>query len=148
MSDAAHESIQVNASPERCYAVALDFERYPDWAKDVRQVDVLERDEQGRGTKVEYRAAAMGRSIQYVLEYDFTDAPSEFSWKLVEGDTVRTLDGTYRFDSSEGGTTVDYWLTIDLAFPLPGLVKRRASGLILSTALKELKREAEKGQTA
>jgi len=148
MSDAAHESIQVNATPQRCFEVAVDFERYPEWAKDVRQVDVLERDDEGRGVKVEFRAAAMGRSIQYVLAYDFTDAPSEFSWKLVEGDMVRTLDGTYRFNAGATGTTVDYWLTIDLAFPLPGLVKRRASGLILGNALKELKREAEIGTSA
>lgn len=145
MPDEAHETIQVNAPPDRLWTVALDFERYPEWAKDVREVRILERDGEGRGAKVEFRAAAMGRSIQYVLEYDYSDAPSEFSWKLVEGDTVRRLDGTYRFDASDAGTQVDYWLTIDLAFPLPGLVKRRAAGLILSNALKELKKEAESG---
>ena len=145
MADQATERIRVAADPERCYAVALDFERYPEWARDVKSVRVVERDGEGRGSKVEYRAAAMGRSIRYVLAYDFTEAPQSFSWRLVEGDMVRRLDGSYRFEGGGGATDVTYELTVDLAIPLPGLVKRRAAGLITGTALKELKRRVENG---
>jgi len=144
MADQAHESIHVAAPADRCWDIAVDVERYPEWAKDVKSVEVLGRDEHGRPKTVEFRAAAMGRSMTYTLEYDYTDGPSEFSWHLVEGDIVKQLDGTYRFDPVEGGTEVHYWLTIDVAIPLPGLVKRRAAGMILGTALKELKKEAER----
>lgn len=143
MADQATEHIRVAADPDRCFAVALDFERYPDWARDVKSVRVVETDAEGRGSKVEYRAAAMGRSIRYVLAYDFSEAPHAFSWKLVEGDMVRRLDGSYRFDGSDGATDVTYELTVDLTIPLPGLVKRKAAGLITGTALKELKRRVE-----
>jgi polyketide cyclase/dehydrase/lipid transport protein len=107
-------------------------------------VRVLEFDEEGRGTRVEYRAAALGKSIRYVLAYDYRDAPSSFSWELVEGDMLRRLDGRYQFDA-EGPTStrVHYNLAVDLAVPLPGLVKRRAAGLIMGSALKELKRQVE-----
>ena len=57
------------------------------------------RDAEGRGAKVEYRAAALGKSIRYVLEYDYTEAPDAFSWKFVEGDMLRRLDGSYRFEA-------------------------------------------------
>jgi hypothetical protein len=81
--------------------------------------------------------------VRYVLDYDFTDAPRGFSWSLVEGDMLRALDGEYGFTPDGDGTHVDYHLRIDLAIPLPGLIKRRASGIIVGTALKDLKRVVE-----
>jgi len=144
MADEAHEHTTVAASPDRCYAVATDFERYPSWARDVKQVDVLERDGDGRGAKVEYRVAGLGQSIRYVLAYDFTEAPAAFSWQLVESDKLRRLDGRYGFEPDGSGTRVTYDLTIDVSIPLPGLIRRQAARMIMGTALRELKREVER----
>lgn len=143
MAETANERIRIEAPPQRCYEVATDFEEYPKWAKDVKQAKVIERDDEGRGRKVEYRAAAMGRSIRYVLDYDYADAPAAFSWKLVEGDMLRRLDGRYGFQPDGEATRVTYELVVDLSVPMPGLIKRRAAGLIMGSALKELKREIE-----
>jgi uncharacterized membrane protein len=144
MADTASERIRVDAPASRCLDVALDFESYPEWARDVREAKVLETDDQGRGSKVEFRAAALGKSIRYVLAYDFTELPEAFSWQFVEGDMLRQLDGTYRFEAEGPDTTrVHYELTVDLAVPLPGLLKRRAAGLIMGSALKELKKQVE-----
>ena len=57
---------------------------------------------------------------------------------------LRRLDGSYR--SSRKGRrspAVHYDLAVELAMPLPGLVKRRAAGLIMGSALKELKKQVE-----
>jgi hypothetical protein len=144
VADQVSERIRVDASAARCFEVATDFEKYPKWARDVKEARVLERDAEGRGTKVEFRAAAMGRTIRYVLAYDYTDAPTSFSWVLVEGDMLRRLDGKYGFDPDGPATRVTYDLAVDLSVPLPGLIKRRAAGLIMGSALKELKREVER----
>lgn len=143
MAETASERIRIETPPSRVYEIAVDFERYPDWAKDVKQVKVLDRDDEGRGLRVEYRAAALGRSTRYVLEYDYGKAPAAFSWKLVEGDMLRQLDGRYGFEPDGEGTRVSYELTADPSIPLPGFIKRRAASKIIGTALKELKREAE-----
>jgi ribosome-associated toxin RatA of RatAB toxin-antitoxin module len=143
MTETANERIRVDAPPARAWDVAVDFESYPEWVRDVKEARILERDGEGRGRRVEFRAAALGKSIRYVLEYDYSDAPTSFSWKFVEGDFVRRLDGTYRFEPDGDGTRVQYDLAVDLAVPLPGLVKRRAAGLIMGSALKELKKQVE-----
>ena len=70
MSETVHERIRIEADVAACLATVLDFEAYPEWARDLKQVTVLERDAEGRGTKVEFRAAAMGKSFTYVLAYD------------------------------------------------------------------------------
>jgi uncharacterized membrane protein len=143
VAEQVSERIHIDAPPERTYEVATDYERYPEWAKDVKQANILERDAEGRGAKVEYRAAAFGRSTRYVLQYDYSQAPAAFSWTLVEGEMVRTIDGSYRFDSDGDGTRVSYDLAIDPSIPLPGFLKRRTAGMIVSTALKELKKAVE-----
>jgi hypothetical protein len=144
MAEQAHEHISVSAPPARVRGITLDFESYPQWAKDVKEINVLERDAEGRGTKVEFRVAGLGRSIHYVLAYDLSELPTAFTWKLVEGDILRRLDGRYGFEPEGDGTRVTYDLEVDIAIPLPGLIKRRAAGMIMGTALRELKKEAER----
>ena len=145
MTETASERIRVEAPADRCFDVAIDFESYPEWAKDVKSAHILESDDEGRGTKVEYRAAALGRSVRYVLEYDYTNAPAAFSWRFLEGDMLRRLDGSYRFEAEgDTSTRVHYDLAVEVGVPLPGILKRRAAGLIMGNALKELKKQVER----
>jgi hypothetical protein len=145
MAESATQTITIDATPEHCFAIAIDFERYPDWAPDVKQAVVKERDDQGRATEVEFRASALGRSTHYTLHYDYADAPDRLSWKLVKGDIMRACDGSYTFSpaAADGSVTeIVYALSIELVVPLPGFVKRRAEVRILNT-VKELKARAE-----
>ena len=128
---------------KRVWAIATDFERYPEWAKDVKDVIVRGRDDEGRPVEVEYRASALGRSTHYTLAYDYSQAPNVLAWRMLRGDIMRTIDGAYIFTAtSDGGTEVRYDLAIELVVPLPGFVKRRAEVRILNT-VRELKARAE-----
>ena len=62
---------------------------------------------------------------------------------VTEGEGLRRLDGSYRFEPEDDSTRVHYELAVDIAIPLPGLIKRRAAGMIMGTALKELKKAVE-----
>ena len=143
MTETATETITIAAPPEQVWAIAADVERYPDWAKDVKDVVVRSRDEQGRPAEVEYRASALGRSTHYTLAYDYTQAPDVLAWKMVKGDIQRSIEGAYYLSqTADGGTEVRYDLAIELAAPLPGFVKRRAEVRILNS-VRELKTRAE-----
>lgn len=143
MAEKASQTTTIAASPERVWAIAADFERYPEWAKDVKDVVVRARDAEGRPSEVEFRASALGRSTHYTLAYDYSQAPHALAWRMLRGDIMRTIDGAYHFSATaDGGTEVRYDLTIDLVVPLPGFVKRRAEVRILNT-VRELKTRAE-----
>ena len=142
MSDQATQSICIAATPEQCFSAVANVEQYPSWAHDIKEANVRSSGNDGRPHHVEFRAAAMGRSTRYILNYDFSGAPNTVSWSLESGDIMRTLDGTYTFASSTtvpGATDVAYHLEVDLVVPLPGFVKRRAEARIVHTALQELK---------
>jgi uncharacterized membrane protein len=146
MPEQATQRMVVNAPPERVWEVLTDFPDYPAWARGLKSVQVVRRDEQGRGLEVAFRAAAMGRSTSYVLRYDYTQAPRVLSWELLDGDITRILDGSYELAPVEGNrdrTEVTYHLTVDLKAPLPGFVKRRAQARIIHTALRDLRDHVE-----
>lgn len=144
MTDEATKQVHIDAPPEQCYAIALDFERYPEWAADVKSVEVLDRDGDGRGTKVRFRVGALGQSTRYTLAYDHSQAPRVLAWVQTDGDLTRKLDGEYVFDDDgRGGTNMTYHLTVELKVPLVGFIKRRAEARILGTALRDLKARAE-----
>jgi ribosome-associated toxin RatA of RatAB toxin-antitoxin module len=142
MVDQATQRMVVGASPARTWDVLTDFSEYPRWAHDLKSVTVVERDGEGRGILVRFRAAAMGRSTSYTLRYDYSKAPEVLAWELVEGDLTRKLDGSYELSAVEGEpdrTEVVYDLTFELVVPLPGFVKRRAESRIVHAALRQLR---------
>ena len=106
MTDRATESTTIAAAPDTVLAILLDFPRYPEWAKDLKSVEVLGVDDQGRATQVKFRAAGFGRSTSYTLTYDHSE-PHVLAWVLSEGDIMRKLDGRYVLSPVKGGTKVE-----------------------------------------
>jgi uncharacterized membrane protein len=143
MAETAFQTITIGAPMERVYEIASDFEKYPEWAKDVKEAVVRARDDDGRPVEVEFRASALGRSTHYTLTYDYSQAPNVLGWNMLRGDIMRSIDGAYTFsENTDGGVEVRYDLAIDLVVPLPGFVKRRAEQRILNT-VRELKARSE-----
>ena len=146
MADVARQEAVIAAPMEQVWATLLYFERYPAWARDLKQVEVLERDAEGRGLDVRYRAAGFGRSTTYVLRYTYDEAPNRLPWVLVSGDITRKLDGAYALSPAgpDGRhTRVVYDLAVELVIPLPGFVKHRAEHKIMHSALRELQAHVE-----
>ena len=137
----------VTASPEDCYSLISDIEQYPQWATDVSTATVTQSDPEGRAAQASFRVEALGRSARYSLAYDHSGAPHRISWKLVDGDVVKQLDGRYEFNptAEPGRTEVLYQLALVLAVPLPGFVKRRAERRIAHTALADFAARLESG---
>ena len=140
------QRMSIAGTPERCFEIVTDFERYPEWVADVKEVHVLERDPEGRGSLVSFRAGAFGRSTSYVLAYDYSGAPYEVAWTQQDGDLTSRLNGRYEFrPGSDGSTEVSYELSVELRVPIPGFVKRRVEANILHAAVRDLKTRVEGG---
>lgn len=142
MSDTIEDSIDVAARASDVFAVATDFEAYPDWNEGVKKVEVRATDDEGRATRVWFEVDARVKVVRYTLAYDYSNAPRSFSWDLVEGD-VKELRGSYDFDELDGVTEVRYALTLDPGFPMPGFLRRQAGRQIARAALQDLKRRVE-----
>ncbi len=137
------QRIEVSADPQHIYEVALDLEAYPEWASGVKQVEILEEDEHGRPLRVDFRADAMIKEINYTLRYSY-EMENGFSWTAEPGDDIKAMDGSYEFNELEDGSTeVLYALRVDPAFTVPGFLRRQAEKQIVSSALRGLKKRSE-----
>ncbi len=145
MTERTEGEIEIDADPAEVMEVIADFEAYPEWA-DVESADVLERDDEGRGTAVAYRISMMGFSVAYTLEYRYAPAHAGVAWSTREASgSVKEIEGEYVLEESDAGTRVTYRLSVEPAVPLPGLVRRQAEKRIVRTALEGLKRRVEEG---
>lgn len=144
MADRASSSITIAAPAADVMAVIADFERYPEWTSQVKTVEVLERDAEGRGSLVRFVLDAGVVRDDYTLAYDWS-VPGSLSWRLTKGQMQKAQQGSYTLAAGEGGTDVRYDLSVDLAIPMIGLFKRKAEKTIVDTALKGLKARVESG---
>ncbi|GAB3302548.1 cyclase [Epidermidibacterium keratini] len=144
MADQSTQSIVINANPEAIMDVIGDFEAYPQWAGSIKKGEPLDDDGNGWATKVAFDLDAGPISDSYTLAYDWDDYPNRVSWQLVEGKMQKSQQGSYVLsDRGDGTTEVTYNLSVELAIPMIGMMKRKAEKVIMDTALKELKKRVE-----
>jgi carbon monoxide dehydrogenase subunit G len=142
MSDQSTQSIDIAATADTVMAVIADFENYPTWAGSVKQAHVLETGDDGRAKRVQFSLVAGPVRDEYELAYVWTD-DRMVEWNLVKGQMMRAQLGRYALEPTGGGTHVTYWLSVELAIPMLGLLKRKAERIVMDQALKELKKRVE-----
>jgi carbon monoxide dehydrogenase subunit G len=140
--DQSTQSIDIDAEPAAVMAVIADFDNYPTWAGSVKKAEVLETGPDGRAKRVAFSLSAGPVQDEYELSYVWTDDRS-VEWTLAKGQMMRAQDGRYLLEPTATGTHVTYWLSVDLAIPMLGLLKRKAERVIMDQALHELKRRVE-----
>jgi uncharacterized protein YndB with AHSA1/START domain len=145
MADESTQSIVIDAPPERIMAVIADFAAYPEWTNAVKQTEVLTEDADGRGEQVRFNLDAGPIKDVYTLAYTWAADGLKVSWSLVKGQMQKSQEGSYALTPHGERTEVTYNLSVQLAIPLLGLLRRKAEKVIMDTALKELKRRVENG---
>jgi uncharacterized membrane protein len=143
MADQSTQSIVVEAPAAAIMAVIADFPNYPTWAGSVKKAEVVQDGPDGRARRVAFVLDAGVVRDQYELVYDW-DGDRRVEWELVKGQMMRAQRGSYLLEpASDGGTKVTYFLSVDLAIPMLGLLKRKAERVVMDTALRELKKRVE-----
>ncbi len=143
MAHSGTSSIDVDATTEELMAIVCDLDAYPDWLPDVKGVEVLDYDDEGRPTASEMTVDVKLKTVQYTLDYEY-EGDSKMSWLSRPGGDVKHIEGSYTFEiNDDGGTTVTYELAIDPGFPVPGFMLKQAARHITASALDGLKARAE-----
>ncbi|MGH8823973.1 MAG: SRPBCC family protein [Jiangellaceae bacterium] len=144
MAEQTTSSITIDAAAADVMAVIADLEAYPQWTASVREVEVLTvYEDDDRPAEARFVLDAGAIKDTYTLSYEWDD-DEQVRWTLVEGGLLRGLDGSYTLvEVEDGSTEVTYELSVEIAIPMLGLMKRKAEKIIIDTALKELKKRVE-----
>ncbi len=140
MADQSTQSITI-AAPPRVMAVIADFAAYPTWAGSVKKADVLESFPDGRAKTVSFAIDAGMLKDTYDLEYVWTGDERVDGRSSKARCSARKRVPTCSADGRR--TEVTYSLTVDLAIPMLGMLKRKPEKMVMDTALKELKKHVE-----
>lgn len=143
------QHVIVDATPEECYAVAVGFEDYPNWAGSMRRVTILKRNSAGLGEEVEWVMGIFGITSLNVMRYKH-QKPHSVEWMTItESKGIKELHGRYEFvpvrkDDQQPQTKVIYRLRVEPNFPFPKMVKKGTNKAVAKMALRDLKRYTEK----
>jgi hypothetical protein len=139
-------TVEIDAPRERCYDIAADIEAAPGWQGTLEEVEVLDRDHDGRARLVETVSDAKVKKARSTLRFSY-DPPGGLSWEQEKGD-VKWLVGNWELSELEGGRTrATYSLRADpgrvLGMLLRGPVEGKVKEALTRSAAEGLKREAE-----
>jgi ribosome-associated toxin RatA of RatAB toxin-antitoxin module len=143
VADKTAQTIHIEADPRTVMKVIADIGSYPQWVSEYSQAEVLEADDEGypKVARMVLDTAVLKDTL--VFAYDWPADRSSVRWSLVSSSLLRSLDGAYLLSPQGSGTDVTYELTVDLAMPMIGLLKRKAERRLTDTALKDLKKRVE-----
>jgi predicted GIY-YIG superfamily endonuclease/ribosome-associated toxin RatA of RatAB toxin-antitoxin module len=141
-------TVEIDAPIERCFEIAADIDNAPEWQGSLKDVEVLERDGDGRGEVVETESDAKVKTVKARLRFSYEE-PTRITWIQEKGET-KSLKGWWDFeDLGEGRTRATYGLDVDpgrmLGMLLRGPIQGQVTNFLLGGAAEGLKQYAEAG---
>lgn len=136
----ATESIEIKASPKKCYDVITDYESYPEFLKETTGVEIKKKS--GNTAEVTF-------SLNLIKRFSYTlkmtgKPPSKIQWSFVEGDIMKSNDGEWILEEVKKGVTLaTYTIEVNLGLLVPGAVSKMLIGSNLPNMLKSFKNRIE-----
>lgn len=116
--------INIAAPPAAVMEVLADFSTYPAWSG-FTSCEVLDRDGQGRGSKVAIVLQAGPVNARYTIAITYLPDDGGLTWSFVEGTGIEDTSGEYRLEPADGGTIVHYRGGADVKLPVPGFIRKK-----------------------
>ena len=112
----ASTDVTIEAPAKIVYDVITDFESYPEFLDETREVDVIKHTT--KTAQVEFVIKVIKR-IRYTLDYKLNPG-KKISWTLAEGDSFKECSGSWTLEESEPGLThATYDVEIDFGLFVP-----------------------------
>jgi ribosome-associated toxin RatA of RatAB toxin-antitoxin module len=122
-------STELDASIDEVWDVVVDIETAPDWQDGFEDVEVLERDDEGRVLIAETESDAKVKTVRNRLRFSYEE-PNLVEWRQEKGD-LKSLVGAWELeDLGDGRTKATYRLEGDPGRMLGMLIRGPVEGQI------------------
>ena len=109
----------VTTTPQRAWAVLTNFNSQSEWAPDISQTNVVKRSGSNLELQQTYRAGyTFGLPIKARLSVH-ENPPKGFSYKLIQGDRLNTLQGNWTIQPVAGGVQLKHTMKVAPQVPSP-----------------------------
>jgi coenzyme Q-binding protein COQ10 len=132
-------SVVIEAPIADVFAIITDYERYPEFLPDMKEVRVIDRHD---------GVALVRFEIELVMRLSYTlrlveDAPTRIAWTLEEAKMMEENVGGWTLVEDGPNTRATYALDVKLRGLIPKSVSNRLMGTTLPQTLDRFKRRAE-----
>ena len=93
MANFSKSVITIEAPIEQVQKTLFELDKYPEWSTQIKSSEALDRDDQGRVTKVKMSIDAGMMKDRLTLDYDWSQAPSKLSFSMEDADLLTSMDG-------------------------------------------------------
>lgn len=132
--------IVVNTPPKVIYEVVADFESYPEFLPDAKNV-VIESSN-GKGMVASFEIKVI-KTIHYSLQFKL-HPPKKLSWTYVKGDLFKNNVGSWEFEElKKGQTKATYSVEVDFGLFIPKAIINMLVGSNLPAMMERFKKRAE-----
>ncbi|HCU24106.1 MAG TPA: cyclase [Deltaproteobacteria bacterium] len=136
----ATASIDIQAPLKTVYEVISDFEAYPEFLSETKQVVVEKKS--GKQARVSFTLQLI-KKINYTLDIKL-NPPHGLSWSLVQGDIMKSNTGHWKLtEDKKGHTKADYAIDMDFGAMVPRAISNKLIDSNLPTMMKQFKDRAE-----
>ena len=132
--------IEINAPIKTVFDVVTDYEAYPDFLSDCKNVEVLKKTK--TSAEVLFEVSVI-KKIKYTLNMKFK-APKKVTWSLVKGDFMKSNDGSWDLEEVKKGVTkAIYSIEMNFGALVPSKITKALVSTNLPSMLKSFKKHIE-----
>ncbi|MCE9673468.1 SRPBCC family protein [Myxococcus stipitatus] len=136
----ATRTIVINAPVEKVFDVISNFERYPEFLPEVKEIRTSNR--KGDTVDVHYKVDVV-KTIRYTIRA-VQERPRRLAWTYVEGEVMKDNKGSWLLEpEGEGKTRATYNVEMALGALVPKAIVNALVDTSLPKMLEAFKRRAE-----
>lgn len=136
----ATRTIIINAPVEKVFDVITQYERYPEFLPEVKEIRTANR--QGNTVDVHYKVDVV-KTIRYSIRVT-EERPRRMAWSFIEGEMMKDNKGSWVLEpEGEGKTRATYNVEMALGLLVPKAVVNALVDTSLPKMLDAFKRRAE-----
>jgi ribosome-associated toxin RatA of RatAB toxin-antitoxin module len=136
----ATRTIVINAPVEKVFDIITQYERYPEFLPEVKEVRASNR--QGNTVELHYKVDVM-KTVRYSIRVT-EERPRRMAWTFIEGEMMKDNKGSWLLEpEGEGKTRATYNVEMALGLLVPKAVVNALVDTSLPKMLDAFKRRAE-----
>jgi len=114
------------------FKVIQDCESYSEFLADVKSCKILE--DHGSRKIVEYKISVV-KTFTYINEH-IEEEPNRLSFRFLEGDLFKTMEGSWDLKEESGKTRADYRISASFGLFIPGAMTKKVIGANLPAMMR------------
>ncbi|NMO14088.1 SRPBCC family protein [Pyxidicoccus fallax] len=136
----ATRTIVINAPVEKVFDVITQYERYPEFLPEVKEIRTSNR--QGNTVEVHYKVDVV-KTVNYSIRVT-EERPKRMAWSFIKGEVMKDNKGSWVLEpEGEGKTRATYTVEMALGALVPKAIVNALVDTSLPKMLDAFKRRAE-----